>query len=213
MVPILVSAVSAAIFMAFLALGVSALRRHWNRRRETWNTFASRHDWGFSEKWGAVEVQGLFLGQQLSVLTESRGNGKHGREVTVLRLDLGMTLPPELTLSPEGLGDKFLKLFGGKDEEVGDEELDRALDVKRLSPESRAALRAPRVREHLLSLHARCARFSIEAGLLEAEWRGVPDTVDALEALVAPALRLAEALHEAAGKHRESTGQTSPGAR
>jgi hypothetical protein len=174
----------------------------WKRRLQAWKTFAARHDWSFSNRWGSLEIQGLFLGQQLSVLTERRGAGKNRREVTVLRLELA-ALPSELTLEPEGLGDKLLKFFGRRDEEVGDAEFDAAFDLEDVSPETRALLRKPRVREQLLMLKRTFSRFSIEAGLLEAERRGVPHTVEALESLVAPALELARALHEAGGGTRE----------
>lgn len=172
------------------------------RRRKAWSDFAARHDWSFEESWGDMEVRGPFLGGELRLRTEMRRRGKSREIVTVLQLSLGDTLPPSLVLEPEGLGDKFLKLFGRKGEEVGDEALDAALDLKHVSPEARSILLAPRVREPLLALHRQYSRFSIESGRLTAEQRGLPETVGALELRVAPALALAEAL-DVVARHPE----------
>jgi len=141
-----------------------------------------------------MEVEGLYQGQQLSLLTEQRGSGKSRYTVAVVRLDVSHALPVELSLEPETLGDRFLKLVGKRDEELGDAALDEAFDLKRLSPDARAVLRAPRVARPLLRLPRLFSRFSIEGGLLEVEQRGVPETPEGLEALVAPVLELADAL-------------------
>ncbi|MFP2926431.1 hypothetical protein ACLESO_14665 [Pyxidicoccus sp. 3LG] len=191
--------------LLFVAVAAAVYLFRWysmRRRHGDWSTFAARYDWVFSRSWGSLEVQGLHQGRQFSLLTESRGSGNNERRVTVVRLELGDALPSELTLEPEGLGDRFLKLFGKNDEEVGDAELDEALDLRNVTPESRAVLRAPRVRQQLLALKEHYARFSIVGGLLEAEQHGVPDTVAELEQLVAPALALSKALDEAAGPSR-----------
>ncbi|NMO17349.1 hypothetical protein HPC49_24145 [Pyxidicoccus fallax] len=194
----------AALVVLSLMAGFDTARKK-KRRRQAWKALSSRHDWGFSERGNTLEVQGLFRGQQLSLLTERRRHRDEHAVATVLRLELS-AMPPEPTVESEGLGDRFLKLFGHGDEEVGDEELDAALDMKRVTPETRALLRNPRVREQLLALHRTFKRFSIEAGLLEAEQRGIPDTVEALEALLAPALGLATALQEAVNGKREELG-------
>lgn len=173
------------------------------RRREAWRALAQAHGWSFNHSWGSLEVEGLYQGQQLSLLTERRGHGKNSYSVTVLRLDLGHALPPELSLEPEHFGDRLLKAFGVKDEELGDAALDEAFDLERLSPQARAVLRAPRVAPRLLALPRAYPRFSIEAGLLEAEQRGIPATREALEGLLAPALALADALHAVAADPSE----------
>jgi hypothetical protein len=175
------------------------------RRRESWSAFAARNDWSCTTSawWDSPKIRGRFLGRAFSLCTESRGSGKSQHTVTVLRLELGDTVPPSLHLEPEGLGDKFLKLFGRKDEEVGDKELDAALDLKGVSPEARSILLAPRVRRPLLTVRSHYPRFSIVSGTLMAEQADVADTVDALEALVAPALDLGKALDAVARNPEE----------
>ncbi|QSQ20302.1 hypothetical protein JY651_34290 [Pyxidicoccus parkwayensis] len=198
--------VPALLIALFLALMTFALLRSRKNQHEAWKGLAARHDWTFSETPGAMEVQGLHQGRQLSLLTEKRGAGKHRHHVTVLRLDLGDVLGRDLVLEPEGLGDRFLKLFGRRDEETGDAELDAALDLKRVSPEVRALLRAPEVGRRLLALREQAASFSIVAGMLEVEHHGIPETLGALEARVAPALELADALSTA---RQQLRGRTS----
>ncbi|MCP3135782.1 hypothetical protein [Pyxidicoccus xibeiensis] len=194
------SFVHVLLVLALIAVLWFFTSRARRERHEAWSTFAARNDWVFSKsKEGGMEIQGLHQERQLSVLTESRHGGNGHRIVTVVRLELGDALPPELTLEPEGLGDRFMKLFGVKDEEVGDAELDEALDLQHVTPESRAVLRNPRVRERVLALRDAYKRFSIVGGLLEAEQDGVPDTVAELDTLVAPAFALSRALDEAAG--------------
>lgn len=191
------------LFLAVLLLVAYVLWTRYQRRLEAWRALARQHGWSFRNSWSALEVEGLHDGQQLSLLTERRGHGKHRYTVTVVRLDVSHALPPELSLEPEGLGDRFLKLLGRRDDELGDEALDEAFDLKRLSPKARAVLRAPRVVPCLLQLRRSFARFSIEAGLLEVEQPGVPGTDAELEALLAPVLDLADALGRVTGHPEE----------
>ncbi|WP_163990241.1 hypothetical protein [Pyxidicoccus caerfyrddinensis] len=200
--PSLSSLLPILIIAAVLALMGFAILRSRKSRHEAWKALAARHEWTFTETKGALEVQGLHHGRQLSLLTEQREGGKHRHTAAVLRLDLGDVLGRSLLLEPESLEDTFLELFGGKGEEVGD----AALDLKRISPEVRALLRAPEVARHLLELRASYASFSIVAGMLEAELRGFPETLEALEAGVLPALGLANALYTA---RQQLPGRTS----
>jgi hypothetical protein len=186
-----------------LPLIVWALWRNYQRRLEAWRAFARRHGWRFRESLGSLEVEGLYQGQQLSLLTERRGSSKNRYTVTVVRLDVSHALPVELSLEPETLGDRFLKLVGKRDEELGDAALDEVFDLKHLSPDARAVLRAPRVARPLLRLPRLFSGFSIEGGLLEVEQREVPDTSEKLEALVAPVLELADALGVVAANPEE----------
>ncbi|MCP3104449.1 hypothetical protein LZ198_36855 [Myxococcus sp. K15C18031901] len=176
------------------------------RRHDAWSGFAAERGWNFSESWGAMEVQGLYQGQQLSVATETRGRGKGRYTTTVVRLDLGDSVPPELHVEREGLGNKLLKLVGVRDEELGDAELDAALDLKGLSPESRQLLLADAVATALLEVRRHNERFCIISGLLEAEHRGTPNSPDKLAARVDPLLALADALHAESGRVRERRG-------
>lgn len=184
----------------FVVLVLALAARDKRRQRKAWRVFATRRGWSFTTSKDFMEVQGLHQDRQLSLLTEVRGRGKGSHHVMVLRLDVSDLVPQELHLETEGLGDKFLKLFGVRDEELGDVALDSALDLKGLSPESRVLLTAPQVGEHLLRAHRHYQRFSIVAGLLEAEHQGIPSSAEKLEAHTAPALALADTLIQAAGR-------------
>jgi hypothetical protein len=48
--------------------------------------------------------------------------------VTLVRHGLGNGFPREVVIRPEPLGDTVRRLFGNKDEDVGDASLDNALD-------------------------------------------------------------------------------------
>lgn len=184
----------------FVVLILALAARDKRRQRKAWLVFATRRGWSFTSSKDFMEVQGLHQDRQLSLLTEVRGRGKGSHQVMVLRLDVSDLVPQELHLETEGLGNKFLKLFGVRDEELGDVALDSALDLKGLSPESHALLTTPQVGEHLLRAHRHYQRFSIVAGLLEAEHRGVPQSTETLETHIAPALALADTLIQAAGR-------------
>lgn len=176
------------------------LRRQALRQRDAWSAFAERREWGYTARGGmlllnVLEVQGPHHGHQVSLLTELRASGRKRTLSTVLRVDLSNVVPPELALPPE---DRLFKFFGGKDAELGDTALDGALELQGLTPRARQLLQSARVRKHLLEAHKAYAPFSIEDGLLEAVQRGVPETPEALEALMAPALELVDALDEAA---------------
>ncbi|MBZ4407584.1 hypothetical protein ACJ2CR_22265 [Myxococcus faecalis] len=190
--------------MVLIALGIIVLgAREKRQQRQAWRIFATRQGWTFSQASDVLEVQGLYREQQLSLLTEKHGTGKGARFVTVLRLELTDALPQELQLETETVGDKFLKLFGKVDEEVGDAALDAALNLRDLSPRTRELLLTPSLREPLLRAHRHYHRLCIIAGMLEVAKEGVPTSPEDLEALVAPALALADALHL-------STGQALP---
>lgn len=177
--------------------------RQSRRLRTVWSAFAARRDWGFTASGkisGVMELQGQHQGHELSLLTEGRGSGTRRYDVTVLRMDLSDTVPRQLALTPE---DRLFKFFGGKDAELGDVELDAALELQGVTPEARALLQVPRVRQSLMGVVKSYERFTLEEGLLEAVHRGIPKKAEALEAVLAPALALVEALDEAAGQARE----------
>ncbi|MCP3058662.1 hypothetical protein LXT21_07755 [Myxococcus sp. K38C18041901] len=192
-----------ALMVLFVITIIYLGARDKRRQRQAWRIFATRQGWTFSQSGDVLEVQGLYRERQLSLLTEKYGTGKGSHFVTVLRLELTDALPQELHLETETFGDKFLKLFGKVDEEVGDAALDSALSLRNLSPRTRELLLTPTLREPLLRAHKSYQRVSIIAGMLEAAKEGVPTAHEDLEALIAPALALADALHL-------STGQALP---
>jgi hypothetical protein len=180
-------------------------RRQVQRRRKAWSAFAARRDWSLSTSESFLglsiqEVQGLYQGYQVSLLIEQRGSSKKSYSVTVLRVDLSRVVPWELALTPE---DRLFKFFGGKDSEVGDAALDSALEMQGVTPAARELLQGARVRRHLLEAHQSFEHFSLVGGLLEAVHRGVPETPEALETVVAPVLELVDALDEAARHAKE----------
>lgn len=189
-----------------VAMGGFALWKTHQRRDQSWRQFAALRDWGYTSSLGTSEMAGLHLGRQFRMHTERRSTGKQTRLYTVVTMELGRVLPPDLHIRPEGFTDKFFKVFGRRDEEVGDAELDAMLHLTNLSDEAGDILCAPRVRQQLQLLRRQYVRFTIEDGQLEAERLDMPDSVEALESMVSPALLLSEALHEAAeqGRARKS---------
>ena len=180
-----------AFLAALLWLG-AALRRSVTQPRRAWSAFAARRDWGFTtsgKRSSVMELQGQHRGHELSLLTEARDGSEKRCDVTVLRMDLSDTVPRQFALPPE---DRLFKLLGGQDAQVGDAELDAALE-----------LQGARVRQHLLEVHRTYEHFTLEEGLLEAVYRGIPKTLEELETVLAPALELVDALDEAARQARE----------
>ncbi|WP_164008292.1 hypothetical protein [Pyxidicoccus trucidator] len=166
----------------FLLLVLSQTRQ----QRAVWSAFAARREWDFTASGrtsNVMEIQGLHQGHQVSLLTERRGSGRSSYAVTVLRVDLRDAVPRQLSLSSE---DRPFHVIEGKEGQARDAALQQGL------------LQEPRVRRHLLELGQTYLRYSIEVRLLEAEHRGIPKTVEALEAVVAPALELVDALDAAA---------------
>ncbi|NVJ09688.1 hypothetical protein HUW63_31250 [Myxococcus sp. AM001] len=187
---------------AAVVKGGLAFRKSLQRRDQSWRRFAALRDWGYTHSLGTWEMGGLHLGRQFRIRSEYRRSGDKTRLCTVVTLELGQVLPPDLLIRPEGLGDKLLKAVGKRDEEVGDAEVDAMLNLKNLSDEARDLLRAPRVRQQFQRLRRQFQSFTIEDEQLKAERLGMPDSEEALEDLVSPALLLSEALHEAAEQGR-----------
>lgn len=191
----------AALLLATVVTVVAWQTFHTARKtKQAWRAFATAHGWSYTEIAREIEVLGVHHGAQVSLVTETQGRTKGSPFRTVLRVDLSDALPSGLHLETKHLIDKVLKLAGKRDEEVGDRELDSALYLKDLTPQVRAFLVAPQVRDHLLRASKGSMRLVIIGGLLEAEHPGVPDTTVELEKHVAPTLALVEALQTAAGE-------------
>jgi hypothetical protein len=189
---ILISLVLFSLFGLMIYAFVLGLRR----RQRAWSDFAQRHGLTLHSigLTSLPHITGSYEGQQLELQVEQRGSGKNRSYVTVLHLDVIDAVPESLSLEREGLGDKFLKLFGRKDEEIGDDDFDRAFDLKNLDPESAILLRHPDVQRHLFTVAKTYHHFDIRQGLLSVEKRTVPVSPEALESFVQPALELAQAL-------------------
>ncbi|MCK8497891.1 hypothetical protein [Myxococcus fulvus] len=198
---------SSYLMLALAGFVIGALyyleARYKRRRRQAWRIFATRQGWTSSQSDEDLEVQGLYRGRPLSLRTEATTMSKGQPAITVLRMELGDAAPSELLLETKSLRDRFRGLFGKVDEKVGDVELDTALSLHNLSPRTRELLLMPSLREPLMHACRHYRRLSILAGTMEAAGEGVPTSPEKLEALIAPALALADALHL-------STGQALP---
>jgi hypothetical protein len=194
--PLLAQFIFSLVFLGIMGLVLYVGWRNLRQRQQAWATFAERyglvlHSTGVMS---LPHVTGSYEGQQLDLKVEQRGSGKSRHYVTVLHLDVIDAVPESLSLEREGLGDKFLKLFGRKDEEIGDDDFDRYFDLKNLDPESATLLRHPDVQQHLFTVAKTYHPFDIRQGLLSVEKHTVPMSPEALESFVQPAIALAQAL-------------------
>ncbi|WP_309889762.1 hypothetical protein [Archangium sp.] len=194
--PLLAQILFSLVFLGIIGLLLYVSWRALRQRQRAWATFAERygltlHSTGVMS---LPHVTGSYEGQQLDLKVEQRGSGKNRSYVTVLHLDVINAVSQALSLEREGLGDKLLKLFGRKDEEIGDDDFDRHFDLKNLDPESATLLRQREVQRHLFTVAKTYHHFDIRQGLLSVEKRTVPMSPEALESFVQPAIALAQAL-------------------
>ncbi|WP_255207653.1 MULTISPECIES: hypothetical protein [unclassified Myxococcus] len=200
------------IFASFIGVGLGAASivgyvrwRRWQRQLLVWQGFAASRGWyfmatpGFMYATGTMELKGSHAGRPFSVETEDRGRGQAFHFVTIVRHALGDGFPREVTIRPETAGDKVLKLFGVKDEELGDASLDAVLDLKNVTPQARAVLLGADLRRPLLNVARTFETFTIEDGVLTAEVPHVPRTTIELYGLLTPVRELAEAIRGASG--------------
>ncbi|AKQ69108.1 hypothetical protein A176_006020 [Myxococcus hansupus] len=191
-----------AVFVA-LGLGGVAYWKDHQRRDQAWKDFAALHGWDITASWNEWSVDGLHRRRRFQLRTEYRRVGKNRSLYTMVYLDLGEAIPIGTRIRPEGLGRKLLKVIGKGDEEIGDAEFDNAFELTHLSDEVRAVLRTPDVRRQLLLLRQRFGTFVIDNEQLQAQLRGMPNSVEALESLVTPALQLSDALDRVVEARRE----------
>lgn len=200
------------IFACFLGVGLGVATligyyrwRRWQKQIRLWQEFATTRGWqfmptpGFMYSAGTLSMTGSYAGRPFTVETEHRGQGKSFHIVTIVRHALGDGFPREVTIRPEKVGDKLLKLFGVKDEELGDAGLDAALDLKNVTPHARAVLLSAGMRRPLLNLARGFETFSIENGALAAEVIGVPSTTVEMYGLLTPVRELADAVQGVRG--------------
>ncbi len=206
MLPTMTS-LQAKIFATFIGVGlvvatlIGAYRwRTWKRQIKVWGDFAASRGWrfesqpGFMYSIGTLRLDGEHAGRPFIVETEHRGYGRHWHIVTIIRHDLGPRFPREVTIRPEKLAHKLGKLIGVRDEEIGDTQLDAALDLKNVTPQARDLLLGGRLHRPLLNLVRGFETFTIENGKLTAEVIDVPRTTIALYTLLAPVRELADAM-------------------
>ncbi|GEN13198.1 hypothetical protein SAMN05443572_11955 [Myxococcus fulvus] len=193
-----------------VGLGVAILLgyirwRHWNQQLQSWEGFAKTRGWsfmarsGFMYSAGTMEMKGRHAGRSITVETEHRGHGKHFNIFTIVRHGLGNGFPREVTIRPETLGDTVLRLFGNKDEDVGDASLDNALDLRNVTPKARAFLLRAEMRQPLLNLARAFEHFAIQDGVLTVEVIAVPRTTVELYELLKPVRELSDAVRDTSG--------------
>ncbi|MFY1828455.1 hypothetical protein ACN47A_21200 [Myxococcus fulvus] len=194
-----------------VGLGVASLIgyvrwRHWKQQLQMWEGFAKTRGWsfmaraGFMYTAGTLEMKGRLAGRPITVETEHRGTGKEYHIVTIVRHGLGNGFPREVTIRPETLGDTVLRLFGNKDEDIGEASLDNALDLRNVTPKARAFLLRPEMRQPLLDLARAFETFSIENGVLTVEVISVPRTAVAMYGLLKPVRGLVDAVRDTLGE-------------
>lgn len=205
--PLQAQILASLVLLGFAGLIFYSGWRNLRRRQEAWTAFAQRYglmntSTGLSEP----HITGIYEGQHLELKVELRGSGKSRHNVTVLHIHVSDILSGDFSLEREGLGDKFLKLFGRKDDEIGHDDFDRYFDLKNLDPESTKLLHHPEVQRHLYTVSTAYHGFAIRHGFLSVERREVFMSPEALEAFVQPAIALAQALKSAPhGSRRRAT--------
>ncbi|WP_224243050.1 hypothetical protein [Hyalangium gracile] len=185
----------------FILVPLYFIWRVYKKQLAAWAEFASRHALHAQK----LRIEGSYEGYQLTLETQRRGGGKQSYTVTVLRLSVGDSLPPDFSLEREGLGDKILKVLGSKDAELGDPEFDKRFSLANLSEETAAILRRSAVQQLLYEMVDQYRAFHIRDGWIHAERGGIPSTADALEDLTGPALMLAHTLEESSRRLKNQT--------
>ncbi|MBL0697320.1 hypothetical protein [Comamonas sp. JC664] len=211
------------IFATFLGVGLAIVSligayywRIWKRQIKVWGDFAASRGWrfefqpGFMNLIGTLRLDGEHAGRPFIVETEHRGFGRYRHIVTIIRHDLGPRFPREVTIRPEKLAHKLGKLIGVRDEEIGDTQLDAALDLKNVTPQARDLLLGGRLHRPLLNLVRGFETFTIENGKLTAEVIDVPRTTIALYTLLAPVRELADAMPSSRDASHEHEGDATP---
>ncbi|MCY0997395.1 hypothetical protein OWM54_09635 [Myxococcus sp. MISCRS1] len=179
--------------------------KHWKQQLQVWEGFAKTRGWsfmarsGFMYSAGTMEMKGRHAGRSITVETEHRGYGRHFHIVTIVRHGLGNGFPREVVIRPETLGDTVLRLFGNKDEDVGDASLDNALDLRNVTPKARTFLLRTEMKQPLLNLARAFEHFSIEDGVLTVAVIAVPRTTIELYELLKPVRELADAVRDTLG--------------
>jgi hypothetical protein len=208
-----------ALLLLLLVLGLGGLVALYvlreRRRRAVWDTLGQWHGLALAED--ELVLEGSLEGYALRVLTEERENHQTGfgveigfsvetrrrrrrrgntllrsstYEVTLVRFDVTRFLSRRFSLGLEGFWD-------GKDEQVGDPELDATFELHGVTYKVEELLKDEQVREHLRLLVETTLDVSVRDGWLQAEFDGVPATAEELEGLVLQVLEIPRALEAA----------------
>ncbi|MFH1465748.1 MAG: hypothetical protein ABIO70_15280, partial [Pseudomonadota bacterium] len=101
-------------------------------RARAWGQFAASRGLTFHEAplGGTPRISGTWGGVPVTLALEYQGSGKNRTAYTRATARIQAALPRGLTVSAEGFADRFIKLLGGQDIQVGLPELDQKLRIK-----------------------------------------------------------------------------------
>ncbi len=199
------------IFVGSLGIVIPTIllaKRQHRKVAEAWSAFALKHQFTIDTR--TLHMHGQKEGWPIDLRVESRGGGKDQYVVTIIRWGLDGLLPRSFEMEPEGPGDKFRKLMGQKDDEIGEETFDNAFKITNLIPEVKEILRDDLVRQSLLLVASMYHRFYIHGGEMHVEYRGVPSRVDALESILDPVFASILAMNFATGGARPHRHTQTP---
>lgn len=193
-------AAGVAIGVGLLALALAAVGFEAVRQRR-W--FAMADALGFDSPGGRgffseLRLEGAFLGRPAAIWTYTRGSGKNKSRWTMLEVAAPKANPYfELHASPEGLGAKLAKAFGGMDIEIGDAEFDRRFRLRGNDPEAARRVFDTMTRDVLVERAAK-REFDVVNGVVHFHRRGLLADAREAQALLEAAARLAQAAEGAA---------------
>lgn len=164
-------------------------------RRRRWLALASALHLEPAGKSGFGDLpplRGSLAGRPVTLRTFTRGSGKNQTRWTALDVDAPRVDPYfRLRLTPEGLGTRVAKAFGGQDVQLGDEAFDEAFRI-----ESNDADRALRVFDTLtreMLLRARKGEWEVANARVAHHRKGLVTDPREAQALAELAARVASA--------------------
>jgi hypothetical protein len=190
----------AALFLAqfaliggVLAIAVGIAFARWRVRLRAWSELAARS--GLSLEPGNLfsppRVSGAYRGHHLRLDTFSRGTSKNRTTYTRIVVHLDNRAGVRLALYQEDVFNKIGKMFGQKDVQTGDEEIDRRFMI-RCEPEMFAARLFTSINLRSKLLQARSLNLSVEGPELYFEQRGAETNGEYLQFLFDMLIDLAE---------------------
>lgn len=193
------------VFFIGLALGGYFLFKAFSARdqardrlqRATWEDFARRNGLKFDPM--PLSIAGTLEGRKVE-LTREEQLGRNNYVIVITRVNLSVddALPWKLELTREEAQDKFLKLVGKGDAEVGEPLFDSTFKLAHTSPEALAVLRDPQVQHSLLEVvRVHSGFFALQNGDLELEAHGSYGEPGSLEVLLKRLFDVVRALNAA----------------
>ncbi|MCC6465259.1 MAG: hypothetical protein IT463_07975 [Planctomycetes bacterium] len=199
----------AAFFIGLVVYGFI----HAKKVREAWAGFAGAHGLSYNGAIGATSrphIQGWYKNVFIDISTITRGSGKNRSTYTVYHASINAPMPAGLLVTKEGLLAKLGQMFGGSDIQVGDREMDAALNIKARDAQGAVTLlRMPPVKRAILYMIARQGDTKWSERNVSFEASGITSTAVQLAANVEDLVYLVATLDAA---YAELTGTTAPAA-